>query len=68
MEAEYYSDEEYQDPPPPPRTFKSVLNQATATVTRAAKAVAEQTENVGDYLRREINKVDKWAESSRVRL
>jgi len=65
METEYYSDdEEFQEPPP--RTFKTVLNQAGGVVTGAAKSVAEQTENAGDYLRRKISKMDKWAESSRV--
>jgi hypothetical protein len=66
METEYYSDDEYDEPAPPPRTFKSVLNQATAAVAGAAKTVAEQTENTGDYFRRKITKMDKWAESSRV--
>jgi hypothetical protein len=68
MEPEYYSDEESQEPPPPPRTFKSVLKQATDAVIGAGKAVTEQTENAGDYLRRKINKMDKWAESNRVGL
>jgi hypothetical protein len=66
MDTEYYSDDEFQEPPPPPRTFKTVFKQAGGAVTGAAKSVAEQTENAGDYLRRKISKMDKWAESSRV--
>lgn len=65
METEYYSDDEFQEPPPP-RTFKTLLDQAIGAVAGAAKNVAEQTENAGDYLRRKINKIDKWADSSRI--
>ena len=66
METEYYSDGEYEAPPPPPRTIKSVFKQAAGAVSGAAKSIADKTENAGDYLRKKITKMDKWAECSRV--